>query len=350
MLMAMLVVVLVAAVAAASAWRQWTALEVEKAERDRSQAIWLLDGALDWVRLVLMLNVEKSNHVYYGQGWDTPLKESRLSTFLAVDKDNTPDTEDEELTEAFLSGQIADLHARFNLQNVVSESGKPNTQAIQQARRLFNTLKIPDADKELALLVSKLEQADSMLDTSLTSGKSLPAKEKIKPLRPVRLAQLRWFGLQSKTVDVLEKCRCVNWIDANAQDVKVNLNTAGDAVLAAVLDITPSQVEEIKEERKRKAFKTLAEVGSRVPSVQPKIQNIESVVGVDSRYFQILGSLRVNDINIQQVAEVRLINKRSRLSEVLSRDNKAVGSFENVGSQEAITEENFAKRYLDATQ
>jgi type II secretory pathway component PulK len=53
LLMAMLTVALVATLASAALWQQWRAIEVESAERGRVQATWILQGALDWARLIL---------------------------------------------------------------------------------------------------------------------------------------------------------------------------------------------------------------------------------------------------------------------------------------------------------
>lgn len=348
MLMAMLVVVMVASVAAAAVWQQWTTFEVEKAERDRAQSVWLLNGALDWVRLVLILGIEQDQHVYYGQGWDNKLKESRLSTFLAVDQSDTAALEDdEEVMQAFLSGQVDDMHARYNLQNVLKNDGTPDQLAILQARRLFKELKIKNADQELARLVGKLQEVQSPIPDAILNGSgNLSDVEKKKPLRPFRLQQLSWFGLAQTTLDQLEACQCVSWIDADADQTKVNLNTAKDVVLASVLDLDASQVDQLKQER---PFKTLAEVSQRVPDLKDKLNTVNNYVGVDSRYFVIVGSLRVNDVNVQQHAVVRVTNKRGRLSDLYDRQSKAVGDFVSGSSQEAITESNFAAKYLGAS-
>ena len=50
---AMLVVTLVATLASVALWQQWRHVEVESAERHRVQSSWLLNGALDWSRLIL---------------------------------------------------------------------------------------------------------------------------------------------------------------------------------------------------------------------------------------------------------------------------------------------------------
>ena len=53
LLTAMLTVTLVASLAAAALWQQWRSVEVEAAERARSQSLWVLTGALDWARPTL---------------------------------------------------------------------------------------------------------------------------------------------------------------------------------------------------------------------------------------------------------------------------------------------------------
>ena len=53
LLAAMLTVALVATFAAGALWQQWKSVEVEGAERQRTQARWLLTGALDWARVIL---------------------------------------------------------------------------------------------------------------------------------------------------------------------------------------------------------------------------------------------------------------------------------------------------------
>ena len=50
---AMLTVSLVASLAAAALAQQWRLSEVERHERQRQQAQWILQGALDWARLIL---------------------------------------------------------------------------------------------------------------------------------------------------------------------------------------------------------------------------------------------------------------------------------------------------------
>jgi len=88
LLTAMLVVVLVSTLASAMVWQQWRAVQVEAAERARTQAGWILTGALDWARLILREDARSGGATTLSEPWATPLAEARLSTFLAADKNN----------------------------------------------------------------------------------------------------------------------------------------------------------------------------------------------------------------------------------------------------------------------
>ena len=110
----MIIVTLVASLAAGMVWQQYRAVQTEAADRARAQSGWILQGALDWARLILLEDAKAdrpppSDHL--GEVWAVPLAESRLSTFLAADRTASND----EGPEAFLSGSIVDLQARYNL-------------------------------------------------------------------------------------------------------------------------------------------------------------------------------------------------------------------------------------------
>ncbi len=88
LLIALLTVTLVASLSAAALWQQWRSVQIETAERARVQALWVLNGALDWARLILREDVREGSVDHLGEPWAVPLEEARLSTFLAADKNN----------------------------------------------------------------------------------------------------------------------------------------------------------------------------------------------------------------------------------------------------------------------
>src|SRR5689334_5923452 len=113
LLTAMIIVTLIATLAASMVWQQWRAVQVEAAERARTQSAWILSGALDWARLILREDQRSGKVTALTEPWAVPLAEARLSTFLAADKDNNTD----DGIEAFLSGSISDAQGRYNLTN-----------------------------------------------------------------------------------------------------------------------------------------------------------------------------------------------------------------------------------------
>ncbi|HVK33452.1 MAG TPA: type II secretion system minor pseudopilin GspK, partial [Burkholderiaceae bacterium] len=89
MLVALLILTLVSTLATGMVWQQWRAIQIESAERARTQAAWILSGALDWARLILREDArERGGADLLGEPWAVPLAEARLSTFLAADRDN----------------------------------------------------------------------------------------------------------------------------------------------------------------------------------------------------------------------------------------------------------------------
>ena len=99
LLAAMLTVALVATFAAGALWQQWKSIEVEGAERQRTQARWLLTGALDWARVILREDARAGDASaptdHLAEPWAVPLQEARLSSFLAALPDGTGNTIDD---------------------------------------------------------------------------------------------------------------------------------------------------------------------------------------------------------------------------------------------------------------
>ncbi len=93
LLLAMMILTLVATLASGMVWQQSRSIQVEAAERARVQSAWILNGALDWARLILREDARSGGADHLGEPWATPLAEARLSTFLAADRDNNADSQ-----------------------------------------------------------------------------------------------------------------------------------------------------------------------------------------------------------------------------------------------------------------
>ncbi len=291
LLIAMLTVALVASLAAAALWQQWRSTEVESAERARGQSLWVLNGALDWARLILREDARSGGADHLGEPWAVPLEEARLSTFLAADKDNTGDTVDV-ASQVFLSGNISDLQGRMNVFNLV-ENGKVSEPAARAFAKLFEQLGLPRA--ELAVLAENLRFA---LDNSPDNRSSPQA-----PLLPQRVGQLAWLGLSARSLFILSP-----YITLLPERTPVNLNTASAPVLNACIPLLDmAQAQRLIVSRQTAHFRSLSDVGRIVPEAAADLNDAQH--SVSTRFFEIQGRLRME----QTVVEERSVVQRDGL-------------------------------------
>ncbi len=282
---AMLTVSLVAGLAATALGHQWRNVEVESAEKTRSQALWVLTGALDWARLILREDGRSGGADHLAEPWAIPLEEARISTFLAADKTTT----DEDLMQqVFLSGRIHDLQGRLNVYNLVEGSrvSEPDQRAFL---KLFQLLGLPPA--ELALLTDNLRLAR---DTRSEAGPDSQV-----PLLPQRLDQLVGLGLTPASL-----ARLRPYVTLLPLRTTVNVNTASAPVLfASIPTLDLAQAERIAGLRQISHFRTLADVSKVVSEVSGQLT--ESQHGVSSRFFEVTGRLRQDQTGVEERSVVR---------------------------------------------
>ncbi|WP_394788957.1 type II secretion system minor pseudopilin GspK [Rhodoferax sp.] len=283
LLMAMLTVTLVATLAAASLWQQWRSVEVEAAERQRVQSGWILTGALDWARLILREDARSGGADHLAEPWAVPLQESRLSTFLAADRNNTGGATSEEQVDAFLSGQITDMQSRLNLFNLVQDN-QISPVALAAFTRLFTLLNLPPLE---------LNRMAEQLQLALDSSKYNSTDASI-PLMPRSAAQLGWLGLSPATVAALQP-----YVSVLPVRTAVNLNTASAEVLvASVPNLNMAEAQKLVSARASKYFRSTADASAILN--QPSITFSESEHGVATRYFEVLGRLRLGPSMLQE--------------------------------------------------
>ncbi|MDB5851590.1 MAG: ral secretion pathway protein GspK [Rhodoferax sp.] len=289
LLMAMLTVTLVATFAAASLWQQWRSVEVETAERARVQSSWVLTGALDWARLILREDVRPGSSAsvdHLGEPWAVPLQESRLSSFLAADRDHVGDPNDD--VDAFLSGQITDMQSRLNITNLV-DGAKISEVSFNAFSRLFEQLNLPP--QELSLMAENMvlaAQATAATGSATDAGGSgaTGATGATGPLVPQRADQLGWLGLSPITVAALQP-----FVTVIASRTPVNLNTASVEVLqASIPGIGRSDAQRLVTARARNPFRTVADAKAQL--TQDAVQLSDSEHSVTSRFFEVEGRLR----------------------------------------------------------
>ena len=281
LLAAMLTVALVATFAAGALWQQWKATEVEGAERQRTQARWLLTGALDWARVILREDAragEANAPVdHLAEPWAVPLQEARLSGFLAALPDGAGNAvnDDPLAQQVLLSGQVTDLQSRLNVTNLLNGEQLDAKTAIA-FERLFEALDVPST--QLKLLTQGLIAAQRQ------SGDS--------PLMPQRLNQLSRFGMSAQALQTLSP-----YITVLPVRTPVNLNTASVQVLyASVPGLSLSDAQRLAQQRERQHW---ASVEAFQKALGRNV-NLEGTHSVSTRYFEVLGRLRMPQTTLQE--------------------------------------------------
>lgn len=278
-LTAMLLVTLVAALSTAALWQQWRTLELETAERQRTQASWILQGAVDWARLILREDARTGATDHLAEPWAVPLQDAKLSAFLASEGDSAWDA----MQSASLSGQINDLQGRLNLLNLVQE-GRPHAATLQALTRLFEALRLPPA--ELQVLVSSLLLALEPADTPTSTNQP-------HPLLPRSAEQLGWLGLSPATVRVLR-----SYVVLLPERTPLNLNTAPPVLLQASLGLDAAGVQRLVAARTLNPFHALSDAVQ--AAGVSNVVALDTLHSVNSRYFEVRARLRLGTLDTQE--------------------------------------------------
>jgi len=286
----MMIVAIVTTAAASMIWQQWRAVQVEAAERARAQSMWILNGALDWGRMILREDARAGGADHLGEPWALPLAEARLSTFLAADAADADDG-----PEAFLSGHIVDAQSRYNLHNLF-EGGKVLPVEVHAFTRLLESLEL---DTSLAArIATSLNAAAGIRPAADTNRGSADAASGPQPLMPQSLAQLAWLGVDAESIE-----RLAPYVVLLPTSSAVNLNTAPREVLMTAIDgLDAGSAERLVQTRQRTPFRSAAEATALLP------QNVKldgRRAGVSSRYFELHGRLRLEDRILDEIWLVR---------------------------------------------
>lgn len=297
LLLALIIVALVSAAAAGMIWQQERAVAIEGAERARAQSAWILNGALDWARLILRED-ERANrqrgkaYDSLDEPWAQPLAEARLSAFLAADRDNNADSG----PEAFISGAIDDAQSRLNLRGLVNAAGQPEPAMLAALARLADLVGAPGDTAER--LASALAQAR-------------PGAPGTPALMPTRYEELAWLGIDEATL-----ARLAPFVDLLPTPTPVNANTAPREVLAAVIEgLDLGGAERLVQHRQREPFRDMAELRAQLPPAGVKADDAR--VAVTTQHFIVAGRLRLEE---RVLEERSLLVRRNGNVDVLRRE------------------------------
>jgi general secretion pathway protein K len=306
LLLAMLIMTLVTTLAASMVWQQYRAIQVEAAERARTQAAWILTGALDWARLILREDGRTGGADHLGEPWAVPLAEARLSSFLAADRDNNSVAENDSL-DAFLSGSITDAQARWNLRRLIGPDGKIVEAELKVLARLCSSAGAPgDCAERIATALSK---AWAPVGSATADAGAI---------RPQRLSQLSWLGIDADILKRLEP-----WVDVLHVPSPINVNTAPAEVIAAVVEgMSLGNAQRLVQERQRTVLRDLNALPARA-YFPANTQFEQAGLDVKTNFFIVRGRLRLDE----RVLEERSLVERQQL-EVTVRSRERVNLLE----------------------
>ena len=295
LLTAMLTVALVATLASAALWQQWRQVEIEIAERGRSQTAWMMTGAMDWTRLILRedaISAQGAAADHLAEPWALAVQESKLSTFLSQDQQWR-----EGDAEVFLSGQITDAQSRMNVMNLV-ENGQISAPALARFAALFERLGLP---------LGELQTLAQQLQASLQASKANPSSASSPnpssaALVPQQTGQLVWLGLSPDTVAVLQA-----HITVLPEATPVNLNTASAEVLSAVLPgLDLASARQVVNQRQRDHWDSLDDAQQALGPNGRLVNDKQH--SVKSRYFEVQGRMRIDNVVQQENVLLRREN------------------------------------------
>jgi general secretion pathway protein K len=218
LLIALLILALVATAASSMVWHQQRAIEVETAERAQAQAVQLLDGGVDFARLLVRMAGAKvfqtnDNVVKLPDGRRAfQVAEMSVADMLQFDKDSSSGS----TRNAFVDFEATDAQGRYNLRRLFGDDGKPVPAEVEGLRRLCDAAGAGTGTADL--LVSGLASAWYGSDDS-------------GPVPPQRVEQLVWLGLDNATVQQLLPHLVILPVRT-----PVNANTATAAALTAAID------------------------------------------------------------------------------------------------------------------
>ncbi len=201
---ALLVVIAAAAMATALIERQGVLAAELTMQRDRAQAAWALRGALDWSRVVLRMDAERSATTRLDGLWSHPVID------LPVGPAEDPG-------RILLSGQIEDEQGKFNLTSL-SHKGRIDPQALHGLEQLLQWLRLePALAATVAQRVAQSQAAEDRPPLAL----ALRAVEDLAALE----------GFTPEHVRVLQP-----YLTVLPDASQINVNTSSPEVLAMAIE------------------------------------------------------------------------------------------------------------------
>jgi general secretion pathway protein K len=208
--------------------------------------------------------------------------------------------------EVFLSGQITDAQSRMNVMNLI-EDNQVSAAALARFAALFERLNLPLG--ELQNMARQLQSArQTALATAPDNATSAAGQTNADvALMPQQTAQLLWLGLSPGTLAALRA-----HITVLPEATPVNLNTASAEVLSAIVPgLSLVSARQAIEQRQRAHWESLNAAQQALGPAGRLLD--EKQHSVQSRYFEVLGRMRIDNVVQQETALVRREGNQVRM-------------------------------------
>ncbi|MEX2125751.1 MAG: type II secretion system minor pseudopilin GspK [Woeseia sp.] len=269
---AMLISALASIVAYNLAWDN--ALDVRRTMvlLNHDQAVQVALGAESWVVGILHQDMEDSQTDHLGEIWASELPG------LPIDGGE-------------LFGRVEDLQGRFNVNNLIDETGEVDLEALERFRRLLVALELDPRFAGIAADWLDANQDAGFPDgaeDSIYTGMTPPYRSANQPLTSVsELAALE--GMDKATFDVLAP-----HVTALPGRTDINVNTATPAVLQSLGEnMAISAVEALLSERENGGFTDIPTAFSSL--VAPDVLNS---LDEATNYFQLTVVVRIDTVRV----------------------------------------------------
>lgn len=300
---ALLIVAAVAVLVTGLFQRQAAAVRSVENEQARIQARWLLQGGLDWARLVLREDARRNSTTRLGELWATPVADTRI-------------TRPGDDRVALFTGRIEDAQGKYNLRNL-AKAGVPQPAEIAVLDRLCAMLGLPGSlASRIAVRIASAQavpaepgkgsgagagaspgQTGAGAGTTGTEAGAPPGANPAGaaatpgrgPLAPMirTVDDLQGIAeVDEKTIDALRP-----YVTVLPENTAVNANTAPAEVLAAVVPgLSLARARALAEQRNAGTwFNDRADFGNRLAT--PNITISDAQIVTASKWFMVSGTV-----------------------------------------------------------
>ena len=257
----LLIVAVVAALATQMHWEQRVHLRRMDNIITVQQARQFASGGKNWAREILLQDMRDNTIDNLDEAWATPMPP------LPIDG-------------GAIQGQLMDLNARFNINNLIDKEGKIIPETLEQFQRLLQSLEI---SPDLASAVADWIDADNYPEfpggAEDASYTSLPQPYRTANHFIVDTSELMSIkGFNRKTYNQLRPHICTLPIDT-----AININTASAEVLLSISDkLTEGNISDLVEQREISPFENITEFYT-LTNLDP--DKISILIDTQSEYF-----------------------------------------------------------------